>query len=339
MLQNSWYLELNGTLDLEDDSQLIQTINSDLVTSADGKILRRQEGESNPYRYNYWSSPVGSQGATSLTDNNDPLTNNANNTPFNVGMIKDDSGLICSFTTGYTGSGSISEYWLYVFNGVTYWDWAKITTSTPLNPGVGYTQKGTGTLEDEQQYIFEGKPNNGTILIDVEDIGGSGSVPSVSKTEYLLGNPYPSALDVHKFIDDNSTVLKGDLQLWQQWGGDSHNLNEYHGGYAQLNKTGSCRAYQFVGFYGANNGNQDGTKTPSKYLPVGQGFMAEIVATGQVEFNNDQRVFILESDTDPMDLYNTGSTFFKNSNSKSKNKTTNSNTAKGNSAEAVMQKN
>ncbi len=92
LVENSWYLELNGTLDLEDDSQLIQTVNSDLVTSANGKILRRQEGEANPYRYNYWASPVGATGATSLTDNNDPLTNNANNTPFNLGMIRDDSG-------------------------------------------------------------------------------------------------------------------------------------------------------------------------------------------------------------------------------------------------------
>jgi hypothetical protein len=335
LVENSWYLELNGTLDLEDDSQLIQTINSDLVTSAEGKILRLQEGEANPFRYNYWSSPVGATGATSLTDNNDPLTNNTNNTPFNVGMIKDDSGSTCSFTTGYTGSGSISTYWLYTFNGVTYWDWAKISTSTPLSPGIGYTQKGTGTSDPEQQYIFEGKPNNGTILIDVEDTGGSGSVPSVSKTEYLLGNPYPSALDVWKFIDDNVGILKGDLQLWQQWSGNSHNLNEYNGGYAQLNKTGSCRAYQFVGFYGANNGNQDGTKTPTKYLPVGQGFMAEVVATGQVEFNNNQRVFIKEDDANGS--YETGSTFFKSSKTK-KGETAKADASKESNTETVMQK-
>ncbi len=51
---NSWYLELNGTLDLQNDSQLVQGVHSDLVTSATGKILRRQEGQNNMYRYNYW---------------------------------------------------------------------------------------------------------------------------------------------------------------------------------------------------------------------------------------------------------------------------------------------
>ncbi|MDA9069787.1 hypothetical protein N9B67_01760 [Algibacter sp.] len=316
LVENSWYFELNGTLDLEDDSQLIQTINSDLVTSANGKILRRQEGEANPFRYNYWASPVGATGATSLTDNNDPLTNNANNTPFNLGMIRDDSG-ICSFTSGYTGSGSISTYWLYTFiNGLTYWDWAQLSTSTALKPGVGYTQKGTGVVDSEQQYIFQGKPNNGTILINVTDVGGSGSEPSVSATNYLLGNPYPSALDVHKFIDDNVGVINGTLQLWQQWSGDSHYLNEYNGGYAQVNKTGCTRACQFVGFYGANNGSQDGTKTPSRYLPIGQGFITEIIADGTVEFNNSQRIFIKEVDADGTG--NNGSVFMKSAGTKNK---------------------
>ncbi|NNK40537.1 MAG: T9SS type A sorting domain-containing protein, partial [Winogradskyella sp.] len=161
----------------------------------------------------------------------------------------------------------------------------------------------------EQQYIFEGKPNNGTILVNVTDVGGPGSTPSVSKTDYLLGNPYPSALDIHKFIDDNVGVIDGTLNLWQQWSGSSHNLSQYNGGYAQVNKLGSVRAYQFVGLEGAHNGSQDGITTPSRYLPVGQGFMAEIIADGTVEFNNDQRIFIKEADADG--TYNNGSAFFR----------------------------
>ena len=321
-LSNSWYLELNGTLNLEDDCQLIQTENSDLVTSATGKLLRRQEGTSNVYRYNYWSSPVGTTGVSNLTDNN-ASTNNTNNTPFNLNMIKDESGINFSFTSAYDEVGKISTYWIYTFkNGLTYWDWAFHSPSTPLEPGVGYTQKGTGNAGTEQQYIYEGKPNNGTILINVTDVGGPGSVTSVSKTEYLLGNPYPSAIDIHKFIDDNAGVIDGTLQLWQQWAGDSHYLDQYKGGYAQVNKLGSVRAYQFVGFYGAHNGSQDGTITPSRYLPVGQGFVTEIVADGNVEFNNSQRIFIKESDADG--TYNNGSSFFKSSNTKSKKSTSTS---------------
>ncbi|WP_298500433.1 LamG-like jellyroll fold domain-containing protein [uncultured Algibacter sp.] len=339
LVQNQWYFKLDGTLDLMNDSQLVQTAKSDLVTSLEGKILRRQEGTTSPYWYNYWSSPIGVQAATSLIDNN-AVTNNTNNTDFSLNMLKDDTGSDIMFTSGYTASGNISTYWIYSYiNGLTYWDWAHVSTSTALKPGVGYTQKGTGVSGTEQQYIFEGKPNNGTILIDVEDVGGTGSVANQSKTEYLLGNPYPSALDIHKFIDDNEGVIKGSLQLWQQWGGTSHNLSEYEGGYAQVNKTGSIRAYQFVSYYGAHNGSQDGTKIPTRYLPVGQGFIAEIENDGvlpfdgTVEFNNSQRVFIKESDVDPLNDQ-VGSVFSKTT----KGKTTKGTNASKTTEEAPMQR-
>lgn len=315
LIQNTGYFELNGTLDLLNDSQLIQTINSDLVTSAEGKILRRQEGTSSPFWYNYWSSPIGVQEATTLSDNNGS-TNNDNNSAFSLGMLKDNTGFDMQFTSNYTANGNISNYWLYTFaNGVTYWDWKKVSTTSNISPGVGYTQKGTGTYALEQQYIFQGKPNNGTIIVNAVDKGGAGSVANVSRTTYLVGNPYPSALDIHTFIDDNIGVIDGTLYLWQQWAGSSHNLNEYHGGYAQVNKLGSTRAYQFVGISGENNGSQDGTLVPTRYLPIGQGFIVEVIADGNIEFNNTQRVFILEEDADGS--YNNGSTFIKSGGKKS----------------------
>ncbi len=134
-----------------------------------------------------------------------------------------------------------------------------------------------------------------------------------------MGNPYPSALDVEKFIDDNAGVIGGTLQLWQQWAGDSHYLDEYKGGYAQVNKLGGVRASQFVGISGATTNGSEGTLVPSKYLPVGQGFIAEVVATGTVKFKNSQRVFIKESDANG--TYTSGSVFFKSSNTKSKSAT------------------
>ncbi|NNK28955.1 MAG: hypothetical protein HKP06_12030, partial [Flavobacteriaceae bacterium] len=114
-INNTWYLQLDGTLDLADDSQLVQGINSDLVTSATGEILRRQEGNSDVYWYNYWSSPVGTLGATALSDNNG-TTNNPNNTPFSIDMLKDADGNAMSFTSDFDGSeGVLSNRWLYTF--------------------------------------------------------------------------------------------------------------------------------------------------------------------------------------------------------------------------------
>lgn len=322
-VENNWYLELNGTLDLMDDSQLVQTVTSDLVTSSSGRVKRRQEGTNNKYWYNYWASPVGGQGATSLTDNN-TTNNNPNNSGHSLNMLKKADGSSFQFTDAYDETGKISRFWLYKYqNGVTYYDYEGFDENTALQPGVGYTQKGTGISGSEQQYLFEGKPNNGTIVVPVTDTGGSGSVPAVSKTDYLLGNPYPSALDIHEFIDDNIGVIDGTIQLWQQWSGSSHYLDEYNGGYAQVNKLGSVRAYQFVGIEGETNGSQDGTKTPSRYLPVGQGFMTEIENSGNIVFKNSQRVFIKESDANGS--YNNGSVFFRDtSNSQNVNEQQNS---------------
>ncbi|XMO87727.1 LamG-like jellyroll fold domain-containing protein [Algibacter sp. AS12] len=316
-INNTWYFELNGTLDLLSDSQLVQGVNSDLVTSATGHILRRQEGTINPYWYNYWGSPVGVPLATTLMDNN-TASNNPNNTSFSLDMLKDGTGTAMTFTSSYTGSNSISNYWLHTFkNGITYWDWKKISTSAAIAPGVGYSQKGTAASGTEQQYIFDGKPNNGTIIVNVDDLGGTGSLQNVTKTAYLLANPYPSALDIHKFIDDNEGVINGYVELWQQWSGSTHVLTDYNGGYAQVNKTGTIRASQFIGLEGNDTGGLEGTKMPTRYMPIGQGFMAEIENDGilpfdgTVEFNNSQRVFIKEANYSDTDPYDTGSLFTK----------------------------
>jgi len=296
-ISNSWYLKLEGVIDLQEDSQLTQGVQSDLVTSADGKILRRQEGQLNKYRYNYWSAPVGIPQATSLIDNN-AATNNANNTTFALDMLKDDSGNLVPFTNSpYNNDGQLSTYWLYSYqNGVSYNDWAQLTTSTALISGLGYTQKGGGTLSD---YIFEGKPNNGTILLSANDVGGPGSdgtaAGGFTRTEYLVGNPYPCAIDAHKFIDDNNTVTTGTIYLWEHWGGDSHILNEYEGGYATLNKLGQVKAYQFKGTEGDTTGEQGGQKAATRYIPVGQGFIIEVNGSGNIEFNNSQRLFKTEA--------------------------------------------
>lgn len=310
-VENTWYLELNGTLDLNDDAQLVQGPKSDLVTSAQGKILRRQEGNSSVYWYNYWASPVGNLGATALTDNNTTV-NNTNNTTFQLNSLKKGDGSNIPFTNTHDQVGHLSTRWLYTYqNGVTYTDYVSINQNTAINPGVGYTQKGIGLAGSEQQYIFEGKPNNGTIVINVTDTGGSGSVPSVSRTDYLLGNPYPSAIDVHAFIDDNAAILGGGgaIQLWQQWSGSSHYLTDYNGGYAIVNKLGSVRASQFIGVDGGNSGGQEGTKLPTRYLPVAQGFIAEIASNGTIVFKNSQRHFIKETDADGTP--DTGSVFLR----------------------------
>ena len=63
-IQNDWYLKLDGKIDLVGKSQLVQTTESDLDVTSAGSIERDQQGQSNIYNYNYWSSPVS---PTSIT--------------------------------------------------------------------------------------------------------------------------------------------------------------------------------------------------------------------------------------------------------------------------------
>ena len=330
-INNSWYLELNGTLNLHDDSQLVQTENSDLVTGEFGKILRRQEGNINRYWYNYWSSPVGSLAGTALSDNNSTL-NNANNTSFSVNMLKDENGDSLTFSTNWNNAvaGITSSYWLFTFqNGLTYNDWVNINETSAIQTGFGYTQKGNG---GSGQYIFEGKPNNGTILIDADDVDGDSgneSEQNVTLTTTLIGNPYPSAIDAQKFIADNNGVISGTILLWEQWAGNSHYLAEYEGGYGFINNTTTVRAYQHADIPIAGQSQTEGIKRPTNFIPVSQGFFVEVINDGNIEFNNSQRVFIKESDIlldqEDEDYANNGSSFFRTSNTE-----TNANTEESN---------
>ncbi|NNF85068.1 MAG: LamG domain-containing protein, partial [Winogradskyella sp.] len=129
-IKNTWYLELNGSLELNDDAQLVQGMTSDLVTGANGKILRRQDGTSNVYWYTYMSSPVGALGVTTLTDNN-AATNNTNNTAFQFNTLKEGDGSLVQFTNALNEAGKISTRWMYTFeNGLTYYDWVRFNPST-----------------------------------------------------------------------------------------------------------------------------------------------------------------------------------------------------------------
>jgi len=281
-ISNDYYLDLDGTIDLLGDAQLVQTTRSELGVTSTGNLLRRQEGKSDVYSYNYWGSPVGVRNATT------------NNNSFRLNMLKDLHGNIRFTGTSNpaaTTPATISTRWLFTFmNGVTYNDWRAINPATTnIAAGHGWSQKGAGTTQTS--YIFDGKPNNGTIHIVAVDTDGN---PAVNDTESLLANPYPSAIDARAFIDDNMGIIDGVIYLWDQFRGTNHQLAYYEGGYATINLLAAVRAAQFPGL-GAGNGGAGPAVLPTFFLPVSQGFFATIVNPGTIQFNNSQRVFKQEA--------------------------------------------
>ena len=58
------YLKLDGKIDLQNESQLIQGDGSWLDVDSSGYVERDQQGTANSYTYNYWSSPVSLRNST-----------------------------------------------------------------------------------------------------------------------------------------------------------------------------------------------------------------------------------------------------------------------------------
>ncbi|WP_179345842.1 LamG-like jellyroll fold domain-containing protein [Winogradskyella ursingii] len=286
----SHYLRLNGKIDLEGESQLIQPINSDLDVTATGLLEKDQQGTADTYTYNYWSAPVGETDTAK------------NDYQYTVQDIMYDGTNPINFTgAGYNGSGgspiTIADYWIWKFANQLdddYSAWQHVRRTGTLRAGEGFTMKGPGTgpISAEQNYVYLGKPNNGDINLTLN-----------AGNDYLVGNPYASAIDANQFIIDNGPELlldelidplpltSGTLYFWEHWGGGSHNLHEYQGGYATYNLSGGVAA--------ASMGTNDPdvgtggtpTKTPGRYIPVGQGFFVVGENTGTINFNNGQRVF------------------------------------------------
>lgn len=299
---NRWYLELNGVLDLEGKAQLIQDSNSTLATTSSGYIERDQQGTKNVYNYNYWSSPVSTVNSAS------------NNNGYKVGENMRDgttpsAPASINWTSGNDGSATtpitLSDQWIYTYNNANgaYSEWIYQGPTGTIASGLGFTLKGSGAAGSSQNYVFVGKPNNGTITL-----------PVTANNLVLCGNPYPSALDAVQFIKDNisgsnanpgsSASLDGTLYFWQQ-GSDngSHILASYTGRYASMNLLGSVTGVVPSGINGLGAGSYS---APKQYIPVGQGFFVQANTTGgSITFKNSQRIFKTEDDTNSTYLLRT----------------------------------
>lgn len=273
----SHYLNLTSKIDLEGDSQLIQTEDSDLLVGINGELEKDQQGTADTYTYNYWSSPVGD------------IDTAVNNYRYSVQDVMFDGSNPVNFSSsGYDGADTnpirIADYWIWKFANLPsddYSAWQHVRRTGTIYAGEGFTMKGpdSGGILDDQNYVFLGRPNNGDISLTIN-----------VDNDYLIGNPYASSLDANEFILDNPNTT-GALQFWEHWGGGSHVLQQYQGGYAIYNLSGGVPAPApdpDVAQVGV------GTKTPGRYVPVSQGFFVSGISDGTINFENDQRAFTKE---------------------------------------------
>jgi hypothetical protein len=326
------YLELDGVIDLEGGSQLIQEEGSILDADSGGYIERDQQGTANAFNYNYWSSSVCPISGDIHNRGTGVAATNANYSISNVLFDGTNSAAYQNInfdTSPYAADANtppspitISTYWMYKFYGAAddFSAWVSIDETSSLTPAEGFTMKGSSGQADTatafQNYVFRGLPNNGDITIALDKSPGN--------VDRLIGNPYPSALDATQFILDNmsiadggnnasGTIFNGALYFWDHFGEEnSHSTSGYVGGYATRNLIGGAAAISNDDRVNnsSNGGNPaTGTKVPGQYVAVNQGFFVStaldgfdnnnavpisIVDGGDVVFKNSQRVFVTE---------------------------------------------
>ncbi|MFO8148134.1 MAG: T9SS type A sorting domain-containing protein [Gillisia sp.] len=282
-----------ASLYLRDEAQLLQGISSSSNTG-NGMLSVFQEGNASAYTYNYWSSPVqdvlGSSAFGSILY--DPLDE-----------LNSKKALITSDLNGTSNPLKISDRWIYKFTGGTYSDWIYVGKNFDLLPGEGFTMKGVdGTNTgvniysipnnpgNKQRYDFRGKPHNGTIRLAVE-----------KDKNRLVGNPYPSALDLKNFLEENLSIT-GVAYFWDSSPVASHYLSDYEGGYGVYSPAGGNNGYVPPVFSKFDDtGNQlhttgeNGKHIARRFAPIGQGFLVEGKQQGTLIFENEYRVFEKEN--------------------------------------------
>ncbi|HET8754211.1 MAG TPA: secretion protein, partial [Salinimicrobium sp.] len=190
--------EAEASIYLREEAQLIQGATGSSKNTGNGTISVFQEGSSNAYDYDYWASPVGNEAAGNGLFGIQMLY-------FPVNQIKSLNAQIITALDGIAKPLSISSRWIYTFSGTKYSDWNYIGDQTAIPAGYGFTMKGVNGIDpilvdqrqnnpgNSQRYDFRGKPNDGIITI-----------PILEGQSVLVGNPYPSALDLSKFLLENS---------------------------------------------------------------------------------------------------------------------------------------
>jgi hypothetical protein len=131
--------------------------------------------------------------------------------------------------------------------------------------------------------VLDGVANNGDVTLTASN---SPALLNGGRSHVLLGNPYPSAIDGNKFLEEN-TDLDGVLYVW-----NSTSIYTGSGAYNQAD---------YIAYTKAGSTAPSGIATTfNGMIPSGQGFMAKIlpdvaspnstVRTASISFTNCMRV-------------------------------------------------
>lgn len=157
--------------------------------------------------------------------------------------------------------------------------WVNVPSNSLMDIGRGYIIRAPYYFDTVATSLyhasFYGTPNNGTLSIPI----------IVNLGNYnLIGNPYPSALNIDAFLSEPSNVSKVDatIYLW------THNTPITANQYA----SNDYAVYNYLGGTGTSSATSAGLNTsiPTGKIASGQAFFIKGLANGNVTFKNSMRV-------------------------------------------------
>lgn len=159
---------------------------------------------------------------------------------------------------------AINQGWVPYYNGT-------------MAPGKGYIATNSGNV------VFTGTPNNGTILHSAFD----NALPSGAKLMNVIGNPYPSGLDLNAFISANPEIT-GVIYFWDDNGTEGSNYT--NNGYATWSSAAGGTWVQ-----SSDGGNKIANGHSQAAAATCQGFVvlptsANPAGNFNIEFNNGMRI-------------------------------------------------
>ena len=157
--------------------------------------------------------------------------------------------------------------------------WSNVPGNSLMDVGKGYIVRAPFNFNTSTPAIYNGSfygiPNNGNYTTPVQ----------VATSNYnLIGNPYPSALNIDLFLSDpvNTPLIDATIYLW------THNtpitLNQY--------TSNDYAVYNYLGGTGTASANNLGINNsiPLGKIASGQAFFTKALSSGNVIFKNSMRI-------------------------------------------------
>jgi hypothetical protein len=181
----------NGTFTIQDDGSLVQISNSGTYTGIGTQSMIRVAGNVVPlklYDYVYWSSPVASAPFSTIP---------------NSRFYEWDADIVNPVGFGQGNWISTADATMQLGKGYIF-----------RVPDASTTQTVTFTGSLFNTAIINKTINKGTITAPF--VGTNATITQFDDNNNLVGNPYPSAIDVQAFIATNNGVLEdGSVSLWR----------------------------------------------------------------------------------------------------------------------------